>query len=269
MKLLRVVDVTVDRGTTRRALDSVAIELQAGSACFVLGANGSGKSTLLRTIAGVDRPVSGHVLVDGIALASLSPRARAREISWMSQGLVAPRRVRVFDLVASARYPHRGAFARLGTVDREIVHDALRRVDLDGYAERFAHELSGGELARALLARAFAQDTDVVLLDEPTSALDPRHKLAFARRIVEWVRGSSRIAIVATHDVNLAAQVAHRIIVLDRGRVVVNGRPDDVMTPGGLACLFGEDIVIGRRFSGLADEERPWVLAWDDGPGVT
>ncbi|MCA8971653.1 MAG: ABC transporter ATP-binding protein [Planctomycetes bacterium] len=267
--MLRVVDVTVDRGTTRRALDSVDLEVRAGSVCFVLGANGSGKSTLLRTIAGVDRPSSGHVLVDGVSLASLSPRTRAREISWMSQGLVAPRRVRVFDLVASARYPHRGVFARLGQRDSEIVHDAIRRVDLDGYAARFAHELSGGELARALLARAFAQDTGIVLLDEPTSALDPRHKLAFARRIAEWTRGSGRIAVVATHDVNLASQVAQQIVVLDRGRVVADGRPEDVMTPSGLACLFGEDVVIGRRFSRLADESRPWVLAWDDGSGGT
>ena len=261
--------LVVDRESTQRALDGVDFSLERGQICFVLGSNGSGKSTLLRVLAGLDRPRSGQVTLSGTPVRSMHPRARACQIAWLSQGLEAPRGIRVRELVASARYPRLGPFARLGRADRQAIDSALEAVDLVSYADRQVGRLSGGELERALLARAFAQESDVLLLDEPTAALDPVHRLAFLSHLHARVRERSSIAVVATHDLNLAAQGSDVVLLLDRGKVVAMGPPEQVFVPEHLRVLYGETFVVGSRWSEIAQMERPWVLAWDDGRPAT
>ena len=261
---LEVESLVVDRGATRAAVDGVDLAITRSELVFVLGANGSGKSSLLRALAGLEKARTGQVLLDGRPVSKLSYRARAQRIAYLSQGLLAPGSMRVYELVCTARYARHGPFGRLGREDHELVRDALRAVELEDLAQRLVAQLSGGELERALLARAFAQETDFLLLDEPTLALDAKHCLGFLRRLRELVTTGGRAALVASHDLNLAAQFADRILLLERGRPLACGPPAEVLTHSKLAALYGASLVISSRWSGIAGEERPFVLAWDD-----
>lgn len=263
MVKLEVRNMTVDRGRTKAAIQDVALTLDAGELCFVIGPNGAGKSSLLRALAALDRPRPGaEVLFDGAHLLELRTRERARLVSWMGQASSAPRGIRVRELVASARYARHGAFSRLGRPDQEAIDRAIEAVDLGALQEAAVADLSGGEFERALLARSLAQEASMMLLDEPASALDPVHRLAFARVLREQVRASRGVAIVSTHDLNLAAQCADSVVLLAEGKIRAHGPIAEVYRESELAVLYGDGLFLGRRWSEIAGEERPWVLAW-------
>lgn len=216
-------------GSERAAVDGVTVELPAGAITAVLGPNGSGKSTLLRLLLGALHPQAGTVRFGGRAVGEWSRREMAREVGVVPQEEESPFPMTVRELVAMGRYPYLGAFRREGEADRRAVAGAMRRADVDGLAGRMVGTLSGGERQRARIARALAQEPATLALDEPTAALDVAHEMAIFELLRE-LGGAGTTVLLVTHNLNLAARYADRLVVLDRGRVAAEGTPPEVLT---------------------------------------
>lgn len=255
-------DVVLTYPNGVRALDGVSITLAEGELCAVIGPNGSGKTSLLRALAGLAAVTGGEVRSFGVSLGELAPRARARWIAYMQQDVTVPAAVPVRELVLLSRYAYLGPFERPRPRDRAIVERALAEVDAADIAGRTAREMSGGELQRVLLARVLAQETPCLLLDEPTASLDPRHQLAFLACVRRLADTAGRSILLVTHDLNLAAQFADRVVLLRGGSVAAAGAPAAVLRSDVLAPIYGQDLVFGRLRSAPVGEERPWVLPW-------
>lgn len=248
--------VTVDAGRAR-LVDSVNLEVPSGVTLGLLGPNGSGKSTLLRTLYGARRPDAGRVLLDDTDLRGLTPRERARRVAVMTQETGTDFALDVLDVALLGRVPHQSGWADHRPEDVRIVHDCLAQVDALHLAARAFPSLSGGERQRVLLARALAQQSDVLALDEPTNHLDVRHQLELLGHVV----GHTCTTLVALHDVNLALRHCDLVAVLESGRLVATGPPDEVLTPDLIRDVFGVHAV---RMS--HPETREPVLALTAGP---
>lgn len=199
--------------------DGMSFSLFPGEIAGVLGPNGSGKSTLLRAISGLVRKSGGVVHLGARDAGSMSARERAVACAYVAQSEPFASAYTVLESVLMGRYPHLPRLAPYGAEDRDIALAALARVGLDGFGERRVTELSGGEGARVVIARAIAQASPLLLLDEPTAALDPRH----ARLIMNLARevaSEGRTVLMALHEVNLALSGADRILFLQKGRLL-------------------------------------------------
>lgn len=206
-----------------------------GEITGLVGPNGSGKSTLLRTVYRHLRPSAGRVLLDGTDLRELTPVKSARHVAALPQERGSDFELTVQEVVAMGRTPYKRAFAGEHATDRDIVTKALADVGMGTAAGRRFTALSGGERQRVLLARAFAQNPDVLVLDEPTNHLDIRHQVD----LLALLRSQRRTTLVSLHDLNAAASVCDRLHVLHDGAVVASGRPRDVLTPELMAEVFG------------------------------
>ncbi|WP_369244706.1 ABC transporter ATP-binding protein [Streptomyces sp. R41] len=206
-----------------------------GEITGLIGPNGSGKSTLLRTVYRHLRPTAGRVLLSGTDLRDLTPVRTARHVAALPQERGGDFELTVREVVAMGRTPYKRAFAGENATDRDIVARALADVGMDGRTGRRFTELSGGERQRVLLARAFAQNPDVLVLDEPTNHLDMRHQV----ELLALLRAQRRTTLVSLHDLNAAAAVCHRLHVLHEGSVVASGPPREVLSPALLAEVFG------------------------------
>ncbi|MGK4584097.1 ABC transporter ATP-binding protein [Kitasatospora sp. HPMI-4] len=219
----------------RSILAGVHLVAEEGEIAGLIGPNGSGKSTLLRTVYRHLRPRSGRVLLAGRDLWELAPAETARHLAALPQERGSDFEFTVREVVAMGRSPYQRAFAGESPQDREAVADALAQVGLAGHERRSFAALSGGERQRALLARAFAQQPDVLVLDEPTNHLDVRHQV----ELLALLRARRRTTLISLHDLNAAASLCDRLHVLHRGEVVASGRPREVLTPELMAEVFG------------------------------
>ncbi|MFT5223413.1 MAG: iron complex transport system ATP-binding protein [Glaciecola sp.] len=242
MSAVELREVTARFGD-RTVLDAVDLQVKAGEWVALIGPNGAGKTTLLRAITGqVKHEGSAHVL--GQPVASLDARALAKRVALVPQNPVVPPGMPVADYVLLGRTPHLGPFAIEGPQDVQIVADLLDRLDLHGFGARHLDTLSGGELQRAVLARALAQQAPVLLLDEPTSALDIGHQQQVLELVDQLRREDGLTVLSAMHDLNLAGQHADRLLLLSAGRVVVDGPPAEVLTAEHLAEHYGARVRI-------------------------
>ena len=233
-------EVTVVLGG-RPVVDGVDLEVERGDWLALIGPNGGGKTTLLRALAGLV-PYSGVIEIDGRPTTSLSRRELSRLLAIVPQDPSTPPWLTVGEFVLLGRTPHLGPLAKEGRHDREAAAQALARLDLLDYRERPLGTLSGGEKQRVVVARALAQEAPIVLLDEPTAALDIGHQQQ-ALELVDALRGQTDLTLVsAMHDLTLAAQYAERMVLLDHGRVVADGAPDEVLTEAALARHYGASI---------------------------
>ena len=245
----------------RRILEDVTFEVAPGAFCALLGPNGSGKSTLVKAIAGVHRAKSGTVTVEGRETSSLGRRELATVVGYVPQAGDAPFDLTVREAVMLGRTPHFGLSPR--TEDRAKVEDAIARMGLGEIAERSMSELSGGQAQRALIARALAQDTRVLLLDEPTSALDLRYQIETLQLVRQITREEGISALIAIHDLNHAARYCDQIVVLHGGRLVADGSPADALQAPVLRAVYEVDVEVAAREDAV--EVRPRV----DAHGVT
>jgi iron complex transport system ATP-binding protein len=219
----------------RPVLQGISLEVAAGEIVAVVGPNGAGKSTLLRTLAGLLAPSSGSVAYDRRPLADRDRRSLGRQIAYLPQDRVVHWPMRVRSVVALGRLVHRGADSAR---DASAIAGALAAMDVAAFAERSVAELSGGERARVLVARALAQEAVVLLADEPTAGLDPGHALALFGHF-QRLAATGRSVVVALHDLSLAARFADRVLLLREGRALGVGPPRSVLTPDGLAAAYG------------------------------
>jgi iron complex transport system ATP-binding protein len=219
------------------ALVGVSCQVGASELVAVVGPNGSGKTTLLRALLGLLPVERGAVLVEGRPVSGWSRRHLARVIGVVGQQEEAVFPLSVAETVMLGRYAHLGALSAPGIADRAAVEKALEQCDIAGLAERSVDSLSGGEWKRVRLARALAQEPRALVLDEPTASLDIRHEMELFELVAQLVTGGLA-GLVITHDLNLAARYAHRMLLLDRGSVVALGAPTEVLKPETLSRVF-------------------------------
>jgi len=228
----------------RQILKDISFDLAAGEFVGLIGPNGAGKSTLLRTILGFT-PHRGDVGIDGRAVAAMGARERARHAAYLPQERDIAWPVPVEMIVALGRHAHRAAFSRPGKADLDLVERAMRRMEVDGFRARPATELSGGEKARVLIARALAQDAPLLLADEPAAGLDPSHQIMLMKTFAE-LAGEGRGVIASLHDLSLAARWCSRLILLDKGVIVADGPPNAVLTPERLRAVYAVEAHLGE-----------------------
>jgi len=229
--------VSVEAGG-RRIVDEVSFSASRGEWLSLLGPNGAGKTTLLRVLAGIIR-FSGGVRLGGRELGALRRREAARLVALVPQIPVVPPAMTVAEYVLLGRTPHLASLAQEGAADRRAASQAIGRLELEPLADRELGSLSGGELQRAVIARALAQEAPILLLDEPTSALDIGHQQQVLE-LVERLRQDDGLTVVAAmHDLTLAAQYGDRIVLVDGGRVVAEGGAREVLTSERVASLYG------------------------------
>jgi iron complex transport system ATP-binding protein len=222
----------------RAILDGVQLTAGAGEFVAVIGPNGAGKSTLLSLLAGLAEPDQGSVTLDGLGLASFSPRELAQRRAFLPQNPRCDWPLPVHRLVGLGLTPLLPALSDFSVADHQRIDSALAACDLVAQRDQPVTTLSGGELARAMLARALVADPAVLIVDEPLTGLDPRHALDASRRLQQLAREQGKLVIAAIHDLNIALRRATRVWALKGGRIVADGAPAEVITPALLREVF-------------------------------
>jgi iron complex transport system ATP-binding protein len=209
----------------------------------VIGPNAAGKSTLARLCCGLLAPQQGSVSLQGEPMASLSRRERARRVAFLPQHPPHDLSFTAGEVALMGRAPHLGLWALEGPRDLERAHAALQELDALDLADRPVAQLSGGERQRVFLARAFAQEAALLILDEPTAALDLSHQVTLVNALRRRAREGGG-ALLVLHDLALAGAACDRLALMDRGRVVAQGPPGEVLRPEVLAPVYGTEVEV-------------------------
>jgi iron complex transport system ATP-binding protein len=237
--------VTVEyRG--RPVLRDVDLVIRVGERVALIGPNGAGKSTLLRVITGLTRPAAGGAILAGDPIDRLDRGTIARRLAVVPQQATLPFATKVEEVVALGRLPHEDPLRGARPADRAAVAAAIERVGLGHLMGRDARELSLGERQLVLLALAVAQAAPVLILDEPTVHLDLRHQVGAMDLLTDLNERDGTTVIAVLHDLGLAALFFPRLVLLDRGRIVADGSPTEVLTAGRIRDVFGVDPAIVR-----------------------
>lgn len=218
-------------------LDGLSVAAESGQILGIVGPNGSGKSTALRCLYRAIRPTTGVIRVGDHQISRHSLRASARSVGALAQDGASDLDFTVRELVQLGRTPHLRGNAALSDHDHEICWRAMEQMDVAALADRGVLSLSGGERQRVLVARALAQEPQVVVLDEPTNHLDLRHQVG----LLSHLRATGLTIVIVLHDLNLAAALCDRLAVLDEGTLVAVGPPADVLTRDLIRSVFGVD----------------------------
>lgn len=236
------------RAGGRALVDDVTVEVEAGKFVAILGPNGAGKSTLLKMLCGQLRPHDGTITFDGKPLSDWNPMELARQRAVLPQSTTVPFNFTAYEIVLLGRSPHGDA-----SKCRDMAMEAMKWTECDHLADRIVNTLSGGEMQRVNLARVLLQIglepgtfRRLLILDEPISSLDPAHQhgaLRVARRVAHEGAG----VLVVLHDLNLAAQYADHIILMQSGKIVAQGTPEDVFQPQLVRDVFSIDVAIVRH----------------------
>ena len=222
-------------------LEGLNMTFQKGKLHAIVGANGAGKSTLIKLLAGLLEPSQGTIEFAGKELSHFSDKARARSIAYMAQEVVIPGSFTAGEVVAMARYAHQNT--KQAALDESAIQTAMRRTHTLQLFHQKIGEISGGEKSRVLLARALAQDTQVLLLDEVTAPLDITHQLAVMEELRAWLDEDKTIVMVL-HDINLAARYADHLFAVREGRLIASGAPGDIMTSELVREVFDLDAIV-------------------------
>jgi iron complex transport system ATP-binding protein len=223
--------------------------IKSGDWLCLIGPNGAGKSSILRAVAGLAAH-TGEINVDGSPLRLRSPRRRAELVAYVPQSPVLPDEMLAFEYVLLGRNPYVSYFGGESAHDRAMVHNVLRRLDLDQFADRELGSLSGGEQQRLVIARALAQEAPILLLDEPTSALDIGHQQQ-ALELVDRLRRENGLTVIsAMHDLTLAGLYADRLALLHEGHLVVAGTAAQVLRAETLAEFYGVSVTVHHEPDG-------------------
>jgi iron complex transport system ATP-binding protein len=224
-------------------LRDVTLRVGSGDAIGVVGPNGAGKSTLVRAMSRVLRPRLGRALLEGRDLYALGARESARAIGVVPQEAQPPFDFTCGETVMMGRTPHLGRWQAESERDREVVRRAMERTKTWELRDRPVTAVSGGERQRVILARAFAQEPRVLLLDEPTAHLDLGHQVA----VMKIARELGGAVVAVMHDLNLAAAFCAKLVLMDRGRIVAAGAPEDVLTAERVREVYGVEVEVERR----------------------
>jgi len=244
--MLTVGDISVHYGE-RKVLKNVSLELKRSEIIALLGPNGAGKTTLLRILNGSTPTSSGAIEIEGKPLATYSRREIARRIAVVAQENETKFPVTVLDFVLAGRFATGSAFGWETEGDIAAARRALSQCDLADFVDRLMNELSGGERQRVVLARAIATDAKIFLLDEPTANLDLAHQALMFRLIRERCKNLSCSAVVITHDLNLAAEFADKVLMLNDGRVFAFGSPTEVLNQQNIDEVYNVQVLLDEN----------------------
>jgi len=228
----------------RTVLQGIDATLEGGALIGVIGPNGAGKSTLARTLLGLLPPTRGHASIGGEDVRHIARNRIARTIAYLPQGQTLHWPLSVERLIALGRLPHLGPFSRIAAADEGAIERAMELADVGSLRHRIASELSGGERARVLLARALAVEAPALIADEPLASLDPGHQIEVMDLLRAQATGG-KLVITVLHDLTMAARFCDRLLLLDQGRLIADGSPSSVLTADRLAQVYGIKAWIG------------------------
>jgi len=223
---------------SRQVLHGIDARFEPGGMIGVIGPNGAGKSTLARALLGLVPAEAGAVTIDGAPVASMPRSALARQVAYLPQGQTLHWPLTVERLVGLGRLPHLAPFSRLAPADAAAIERAMAKTDIAAFRARTATELSGGERARVMLARALAVEAPALIADEPLAALDPGHQIEVMELLAAEAHAGA-LVVVILHDLTMAARHCDRLLLLDRGRIAADGPPAVVLDERRLADVYG------------------------------
>jgi len=232
-------NINVELGQ-KKIVEEVSLDVGKGDFVGIIGPNGSGKSTLLRTIYRITKPSSGSILLDGKDLKNIKLSESAKKMGVVGQFNTMNFDFTVFELVLMGRTPHKNILGADAPQDYDITLEALKKVGMENYAQRSFSTLSGGEKQRIILARALAQQPQLLILDEPTNHLDIKYQL----QLLSIVKSLDIGVLAALHDLSLAAMYCTKLYVLKDGKVVVSGPPNTILTPKLVRDVYEIDCAI-------------------------
>ncbi|WP_240418028.1 ABC transporter ATP-binding protein [Paenibacillus periandrae] len=220
-------------------VEHLNISIPSGQITALVGANGSGKSTILKAMARMLKPTGGTVYLDGKSIHRQATKEVAKQLAILPQNPIAPDGLTVSELVTYGRFPHQKGFGSLTKEDKEAVRWAIEMTGMNEFYDRPVDQLSGGQRQRAWIAMALAQGTDILFLDEPTTFLDMAHQLEVLKLLQKLNDEEGRTIVMVVHDLNHAARYAHHMVAIQKGRVISNGTPAEVMNLDVLREVFG------------------------------
>ena len=236
----------------RLLVNEVSLTVDPGELVGLIGPNGAGKSTLLAALAGVDQPDSGDIILDGRPIQHSSNKERARTIGWLEQTGTVNWPITVERLVMLGRIPHLPAWSEATATDRHAVEQALTLADCLTLRHQPVTTLSGGERARALLARALAAEPTLLYADEPVSSLDLGHQLQ-TMQLLRAFANEHHSAVVVLHDLSLAARFCDRLYLMHQGSIAASGSASSVLSAENLATVYGVSVLSGNA-------QIPWIV---------
>ena len=238
MSIIDIDALTVKAGA-KVLISNVSLTIDPGTWCTIVGPNGAGKTSLVETVAGLRRAASGSVSISGQRLSAMNERERARVVSLVPQHPEVPPGMTVREYVSLGRSPYHGLLRAPSEEDRMIVDSVFERLSLQEFSERDVVTLSGGERQRMVLGRAIAQSTMVMVLDEPITGLDLCHQMDLLELLKTQVEEVGLTIVATMHDLTLAGQFADRLVLLDRGVVVLDGPAGEVVRSRELSQCYG------------------------------
>lgn len=231
--------LTVTYNNGQPILLNLDLAIPRGKITVIVGPNGCGKSTLLKSLARLLKPISGTVYLDSNSIFKLPTKEVAKKLAILPQSPTAPEGLTVEELVAQGRYPYQSWLQQWSVDDEKITQQALATTGLLELAGRSLDSLSGGQRQRAWIAMALAQDTEILLLDEPTTFLDLAHQIELLDLLYDLNHSQGRTIVMVLHDLNQACRYGDNLIVLQDGKIVTQGHPEQVMTVGMVRLVFG------------------------------
>jgi iron complex transport system ATP-binding protein len=224
-----------------RILNDLSLNIDSGGFYGIVGPNGCGKTTLLDLLIKNKKPASGSIRYLGHNIKGYTRRALSKEIALIPQDFHINFPFTVKEIVMMGRHPHISRFASPSMKDISITDDIMERMEIDELKEKYVTELSGGEKQRVVFARAFVQDTQVLILDEGTSNMDIQHTLKTLEMAAECVKGKKRTVVAALHNLNLAAAFCDRVVFMKAGTIVSEGKIDDTLNEQNIKDVFAVD----------------------------
>lgn len=225
-----------------RVVDGIKFSLNSGELTAIIGMNGIGKSTLLKTLGNVQPRLSGSIALKGKPLAFYGQSVLAQHISIVLTDTVAAKNITVWELIALGRQPYTNWIGNLSETDRNKIQEAVSLLELEQLQHKKCYELSDGELQRVMIARALAQDTEIILLDEPTTHLDLHHKVQILKLLQRITRETRKSVLFTSHEIELAIQLCDNLLVIKTGGAFF-GTPNHLIEQGTFDKLFPENVV--------------------------
>jgi iron complex transport system ATP-binding protein len=248
------------RGSPRLVVHGATFTIRPGGIYAVIGPNGSGKSTLLKLMLGVLQPAAGSIRYEGREVAEWSRREIAKRIGVVGQAEEHTFPISVREMVAMGRYPHLGPWRRSTQADVLAIETAMERCSVSELSARPVDQLSGGERQRARIARALAQEPATLVLDEPTVQLDIAHEMAIFDLLADLCRRDGTTVVIVTHNLNLAARYASAMLLLNRGAIVAEGEPVDVLTRDVIEHVYSWPVRVVPHPGPGPDEGAPQIV---------